>query len=124
MSSIWRQTSDAGVALSHGDRDSAHGRRKLQADLYAVQFENDAPGVLQHDASSAARNGCARSERTIGAGEITGRLQIPRAPDQLHGRCADGRPKTHAGDHEGIVVTSEGQDTLPAADAHNKSSLG
>jgi len=62
-------------------------------------------------------------DRAICTGEICRRVQIARAPDQFHGRCADRCPEAHARNGERIVVTPESKYPLPAAHADDKAAL-
>jgi hypothetical protein len=119
-----RRKNDRKVFSSpHGDSDTTHGGRQFQADPDAVQLEDHTSCILQHNTACTARDRRASADRTIGAGEISWRVQMQRAPDHLGSRCADCCSEAHAGNHEPIMVTSESQDTVPPANADDKSAL-
>jgi hypothetical protein len=113
----------AGLIASHlfqTYRYPAYGGRHFSADLWTAELQDHAIGILQLNASSPSRNGAASSDRAVSAFNRSRPFQIEGPSDQLSCRGSDREADAHARYGEWIVLASQGQHALAAADPDNK----
>jgi hypothetical protein len=107
--------------LSHYDLYPAYGRRHFHPDLWSVELQDHAPGVLQLYATGAGSQRATRADYAVTPREIAGRPDVQGPSHQLCSRRSDREAQAHARDIERVVMTPERQDSVATADADDES---
>jgi hypothetical protein len=105
------------------DPNASHGGGEFDSDLWTVELKYHAFFILQLHTASTGRQRAASADDAVGALNVARTSNIQGAPDEFGGGRPNRGTDAHPGHREGIVMTSESQHAVAAADANDEAAF-